>query len=263
MHRILPLAFLLSYSRYRPFIVGSDRQSNVRSTFDNFTFNHSLLPVPGIEELQFCSNSTQLNDFFQSLNDSVHKILIVLSVLTLLAALLSVIPYAILEWWAWRKLRKEAQSGEEAFRSMAKPDFIELAFAITSPIGYKLGNLFSSKASSQKSKVMFRWFFAYITHPPALLVLAISLAIFLSCIFQTILLNEVRKAAPVLVADVGNAEALISAKIQNATAFWVDGTNNQINATESDINDNLLGWARQGSLSLNNTLNTCINPSGS
>jgi hypothetical protein len=213
-----------------------------------------------MEKMQFCSDSPQLNDFFQGLSDSLHKILIVLSVITLIAALLSVVPYAVLEWWAWRKLKSEAQSGEEAFRSMAKPDFIELAFAITSPIGYKLGNWFSCKASSQKTKVILRWFFAYITHPPALLVLAISLAIFLSCIFQAILLNEVRKAAPVLVADVGNTEALISAKIQNATTFWITGTNDQINSTESDINENLFGWARESTLSLNNTLNTCSPP---
>jgi hypothetical protein len=88
----------------------------------------------------------------------------------------------------------------------------------------------------------------------------VSIAAFVSCLFQIILLNEVRKAAPVLAADISDLESLISAKIQNASVFWINGTNAQISSTENDINNNLLGWARDSTQSLNNTLNTCYLP---
>jgi hypothetical protein len=232
-------------------------QQNIRSTFDNFTFNSSVLPVPAQEKLQFCSNNSDLDDFFQDLVSSVHHVLIILAIIILLAALLAMIPDAILEWWSWRKLKVHAKIAEDAHNSMEKPDFIELAQILASPIAYKLSTLVTGKCVSLKKKILVRWFLAYVTHPPAVLVLAISIAMFISCLFQVALLNEVRKATPVLVADVANMQALISSKIQNASALWIDGTNKHISDTEFQINDNLLGWARESTQSLNNTLNTC------
>jgi hypothetical protein len=191
---------------------------------------------------------------------AVQHALIILSILILLAALLAMIPYGILEWWSWRKLKRHANTAEDALRSMEKPDFLDLLQILASPLVYRISSALSSKFSSPRKKVLVRWFFAYITHPPALLVLAISMAMFVSCLFQAILLHEVQKAAPVLAADVANAEDLISAKIRNASALWINGTNDQISSAELDINDNLLGWARQSTQSLNNTLNTCNDP---
>ena len=235
-------------------------QQNIRSTFDNFTFNSSLLPVPAKETLQFCSNNSHLDNFFQDLINSVQHTLVILAAVIFVAAFLAMIPQALLEWWSWRKLKSHAKIAEDALHSMQKPDFLEIVQIIASPITYKLSTLVSAKTSSPKKKILVRWLFAYATHPPALLVFAISIAAFISCLFQIALLNEVRKAAPVLVADVGNMQALISSKIQNSSALWINGTNKQISDTEFHINDNLLGWARDSTQSLNNTLNTCIIP---
>lgn len=229
----------------------------MRSIFDNFTFNSSLLPVPPPENLVFCSNNPQLNDFFQSLIDSVHRVLVILAIVTLLAAILAMVPYAALEWWAWRKMKSHAKTTEAALQSMQKPDFLEILEILRSPLSYRVGGWLIPDSASDKKKALLRWFFAYISHPPALLVLAISLALFISCLLQAILLNEVQKAVPVLVTDAADMQAQISAKVQNASALWIDGTNKQLSDTESQINDNLLGWARESTLSLNNTLNTC------
>ena len=70
-------------------------------------------------------------------------------------------------------------------------------------------------------------------------------------------MNEIRQAAPELVTEVSDMEALVSSKIQNATSFWVNGTNAQISDTESFVNGNLLGWARDSTQALNDTLTTC------
>ncbi len=229
----------------------------MRSTFDNFTFNSSLLPVPPPENLVFCSNNPQLNSFFQSLIESVHRVLVIMAIVTLLAAILAMVPYAALEWWSWRKMKSHAKTTEAALQSMQKPDFLEILEILRSPLSYKVGGWLIPDSASDKKKALLRWFIAYISHPPALLVFAISLALFVSCIFQAILLNEVQKAVPVLLTDVADMQAQISAKVQNASLLWIDGTNKQLSDTESQINENLLGWARESTLSLNNTLNTC------
>jgi len=170
------------------------------------------------------------------------------------------IPYGVLEWWSWRKTHQHARLVEDAMHSPEKPDYFDIVQILAFPLSYRISTTIASRFASPKSKALIRWFVAYITHTPALLVLAVSIAAFVSCLFQIILLNEVRKAAPVLVADIADMESLISAKIQNASAFWINGTNAQISSTENDINNNLLGWARDSTQSLNNTLNTCYLP---
>lgn len=210
--------------------------------------------------MQFCSNNTELDNFFQGLGDAVQHAVVALAVIIMLAALLAIIPYGILEWWSWKKLKYHARLAEEAMHSMEKPDFLELAAIMSSPLAYKISTLISARFYSTKTKILVRWLFCYITHTPALLVLAIAIASFISCIFQVVLVNEVRKAAPALVTDIQNIEGLISSKIENASSLWIDGTNKQISNIELEINNNLLGWAKESTLSINNTLNTCNFP---
>jgi len=183
---------------------------------------------------------------------------VILAVVILLAALLAMAPYAMLEWWSWKKIHQHAKLVEAAVHSPERPDYLEIVQLLAFPLAYRFGTVITSRFPSPKSKALVRWLIAYVTHTPALLVLAVSVAAFISCLFQIILLNEVRKAAPALVTDIGDMETLIFGKIQNATAFWINGTNAQISSTENEINNNLLGWARDSTVSLNNTLNTCL-----
>jgi hypothetical protein len=205
----------------------------------------------------FCSNDTNLNDFFVHLASDVHRVLVIFAVVILLAAVLAMLPSAFLEWWSWRKMKRQATVAEQVIRSSPNLDILELVQAVASPFAYRISKILSRRAKSEQHRVLIRWFVAYITHPPALLLLAVSIAGFLSCLFQLILVNEVRGAVPVLVADVTDMEALVTSKIENATSFWVNGTNAHISDAESFINDNLLGWANDSTETLNDTLTTC------
>ena len=213
--------------------------------------------MPSKETIVFCSNDTKLNDFFVGLAADVHRILIIFAVLMILAALLAMLPSAFLEWWSWRKMKRQAAVAEEVIRSSKNLDILELVQVVDSPLAYRISQILTRRAKSEEHRILFRWFVAYITHPPALLLLAVSIAGFLSCLFQLILVNEIRQAAPQLVTDVGDMEALVTSKIQNATSFWVNATNAQISDAESFVNGNLLGWARDSTQALNDTLTTC------
>ena len=235
-------------------------QNRINNTLDDFTLNGSLLPVPSKETIVFCSNDTNLEDFFVDLAAAVHRTLIIFAVLMFVAAVVAILPSAFLEWWSWRKMNSQAAIAEEFIRSSRKLDVLELVQAVDSPLTYKLSKMLAPRAKSEEYRILLRWFIAYITHPPALLLLAVSIAGFLSCLFQLIMVDEVRRAAPVLVNDINNMEALVTSKIQNASLFWVNGTNAHISEVESFVNNNLLGWARDGTEALNNTLTTCSIP---
>jgi hypothetical protein len=212
--------------------------------------------VPSQESLQFCSNNTEFDNIFQSVADSVEHALLVLAVIVLVLAFAAMLPYIALEWWTWRKVHRQARVAEDSLRSMEKTDYVEMLQRIANPITNKVADMIGRKLSPRK-KILVRWYLAYITHPRALLVLAISLAGFLSCLFQLALLREVQNSAPLLLAEVGDIEGQISQKIRNASDAWVTGTNDAIFNVEQDINVNVLGWAVASTQSLNNTLNTC------
>ena len=154
-------------------------------------------------------------------------------------------------------MKRQAAVAEDIIRSSKNLDILELVQVVDSPLAYRISQILTRGAKSEETRILFRWFVAYITHPPALLLLAVSIAGFLSCLFQLILVNQIRQAAPQLVTDVRDMEALVTSKIQNATSFWVNGTNAQISDAESFVNGNLLGWARDSTQALNNTLTTC------
>jgi len=207
--------------------------------------------------VQFCSNNESLDNFFQTVLDGIQHALVILMVITLLAAVLATVPYLFLEWWSWRKLKRHAQLAESSLQSMEKVDFIEILQIVANPISHRFSALITDRIHSPDKKIRIRWFVAYVTHAPALLVLAISVAAYLSCLFQLALLHEVQKSTPVLVTDIANFRNEVSGKLRNATAVWVSGTNGQISEAEQLINQNMFGWAQESTRSLNNTLNTC------
>jgi hypothetical protein len=208
--------------------------------------------------VQFCSNSTELEDFFQSVLDDIQHILVILSIVILVAAILSMVPFGVMEWWKWKKAKIHANMVQEAVRSMDKPDYLEVEQILAAPFMYKLSRFISNRFSSPKKKVLVRWFIAYITHQPALLLLAIAIAALLSCLLQIILLNEIRVAVPILETDISDLEGVVTSKITDATNLWVNGTNTHLELIENDINQSLFGWAGSATETLNTTLGTCI-----
>jgi hypothetical protein len=219
-----------------------------------------LLPVPPQNEVQLCSSNADFDKFFETLSGAIDHTFAVLISLTVLAAVLAMIPSAVTEWWQWKRIQQHARLVDMSISSSEKVDLLELLEILASPIVYKLTSLLSKYISCPRKRTIVRWYFAYITHPPALLVLAISIAAFISCLLQLALLRQIQNSAPEFLADISAFELEIASKVQNATAAWVVGTNDQISLVEQSINGNLLGWAQTGTQSINNTLNTCIYP---
>ena len=225
----------------------------VNGSLTKFSFNRSLLPVPQKEQLTFCSDNNDISNFFQHLadiaNDARKAFLAVLIILGILAC----IPMAWKEIRRWRTMQQRAQLvGDKSYDPL---DVIYIASRpYTASAGIKAAKVFRGR----KRQLLARWTIAYMTSPPALVVLALGITGLLACLCQFLLLKAVEKEVPALAGDIGNFTGKIVNTINNASENWAVGTNKAISGVNNDINTNILGWVNTTTGALNNTLNTFV-----
>jgi len=124
----------------------------------------------------------------------------------------------------------------------------------TSDVGRKL----ASRFQSNKRQIMVRWFVAYCTSLPALLLISLALTGFFACFCQWILLKIVTKEVPALTAEiVGFADDVVKT-LNNASSSWATDANAVILNESSKLNTDLLGWVGTSTVAVNNTLNKFV-----
>ncbi|CAF9929777.1 MAG: hypothetical protein GOMPHAMPRED_005487 [Gomphillus americanus] len=221
-----------------------------------YTFDQSILPVPQKQNLQFCTNDTNsgITDFFDQLYNVADVARKVFIAILLLAALLCCIPFAMLEIRRWRKMNERAKLIRSGIHEP-----MDVIYIVSRPITAGLGLSAAHRFGSPKRQVLTRWFVAYITSTPALLVLAIALAGLFSCLCQYILLKSIEKEVPVLAAEVGHFADQVVDALNNASNAWSNSTNAAILSENAKINNDVFGWVNTTTSALNQTLNTFIN----
>ena len=226
----------------------------INESLGPFTFNKSVFPVPQKEQMTFCSDDDGVNSFFDTLYtvaDIARKIFIAV---LLVAATLACIPMTLMEIRRWRTMQERAALVQR--NAMDPMDVVYIASRpYTSAAGLKLSRNFSSP----KRQILTRWFVAYVTSTPALLVLAVAIAGLFSCLCQYILLQAVKKEVPALANQVGAFADKIVVKLDNASSAWANGTNGAILAENNKINQDVFGWVSTSTTALNDTLNSFIN----
>lgn len=231
-----------------------DIKKLINGTFGNYTFDHSLLPVPQKESLEFCSDNNDINDFFDGLVHISHIARNIFLGVLLTAAILVCLPMA---WWEiqrWRRLQQRAVIiGREAV------DPLDGMYMASRPFTSNIGLWVASKSSTPRHQLIIRWTIAYCTSMPALFVLALGLAGLFACLCQYMLLRAIEKEVPDLAAQVGDFSAMVVNKLNNASEFWANGTNALVLDSSNDINNQLLGWVNTSTLAVNNTLNEFVN----
>ena len=221
-----------------------------------YTFNQSILPVPEKQNLQFCTADTNsgITNFFEQLYNVADIARKVFIAVLLLAALLSCIPFAMLEIRRWRKMNERAK-----LIRTGNHEPLDVIYIVSRPITAGIGLSAAHRFGSPKRQVLTRWFVAYITSTPALLVLAIALAGLFSCLCQYILLKSIEKEVPELATQVGQFADQVVNALNNASNAWSNSTNALILAENAKINHDVFGWVNTTTSALNNTLDTFIN----
>ncbi|KAI1159567.1 hypothetical protein F5B18DRAFT_636323 [Nemania serpens] len=220
--------------------------------YGNWTFDDKLFPVAGKEALSFCSDNNGLTKFFDTLYKIAHDAKIAAIVILVLLAIGVCIPMYILEKRRWRRQNELANHAV---------DILDYGYMYSAPLTARAGLAASRKigGKSEPRKIVARWFVSYATSLPALFVLSLALAGFFSCAWQGILLKTIEKQVPALSHEVGDFAGDVVNKLTDVSQKWSDDANGVILSFSHEINDDILGKVTNGTVAINNTLNTFMN----
>jgi hypothetical protein len=225
----------------------------INNSWGNYTFNHSLLPVPQKEEMQFCSDNEHINGFFGTLRNIARKAKRAFIGVLLTLAILACIPMALLEMRRYKRLQERPKLiGPYA------SDEMDRIYLYSRPYTSDIGLWVSKRFSSTRSQHLARWCVAYFTSIPALFLLSLGIAGLFSCFCQYIFLKQIEKDVPALAAEVAGFTADVVGKLNNASASWATKTNAIIGQESGDLNKELLGWVNTSTVALNDTLNRFV-----
>lgn len=226
----------------------------MNKTMADFKFNRSAFPVPQKEKLSFCSDNDGIADFFDGLSDIASLARRAFIGVLVVLAILVCIPMAYREIRRWRKMQERAQlvSGH-----MHEP--LDVIYIASRPYTASAGLKMASKIRNPRRQALARWFVAYCTSTPALLVLSLGVTGLLACLCQLILLKAVEKEIPALANQVGDFAGKVVDSLNTASEQWAIGTNNVIKTTNHDLNKEVFGWVNTTTGALNNTLNVFVN----
>lgn len=225
----------------------------INNAWTNYTFNHDLLPVPQKEKLSFCENNENINNFFDGLKGIVSAAKKVFIGVLLALAIVVCVPVAILEMR--RFVRQQARS---KLISKSTKDPMDAAYLFSRPYSSDFGTWTANKFNGTRKQILIRWFVAYCTSLPALVLLSLALAGLFSCLCQYMFLKVVEREVPKLSAEVAEFGAEIVTKLNNASASWATQTNAVILKEGADLNKNLFSWVNVSTTAVNNTLNTFV-----
>ena len=223
-------------------------REKLNETYGGYKFDRSVFPLAQKESMTFCSNNDTINDFFQSLYDLIRKARIIFIVLLVVLAVAIIIPMAWLEIKRWRRQRQHARLiTANAYDPM---DVIYIASRpVTSTTGIKFASRFSGKR-----QILVRWCIAYGTSLPAIFVLSLAMAGFVSCLCQYILMQAVRNEVPAIANQVGEFADDVVGSLKSVSDEWAADANGVIGGLNSDINDDVLAYVKNATDAVNDTL---------
>lgn len=220
-----------------------------------YEFDRSVFPTPQKQKLSFCSDDPSINNFFDNLKESVLKVRNILLGVIIALAILATLPMGWRELRAYRTSRRHAYMLTDPSRDFDPVDVIYIASRPhSSVLGLKLAKPFKS----QRRQVLVRWAVAYVTSPPAIFVLSLGLAGLAGALCQYLLLKQVETQVPKLAAEIGKFTAIVVDKLDTASKQWAVQSNAAINTTNAELNKDLFGWVREGTDSVNDTLNVFV-----
>jgi hypothetical protein len=225
----------------------------VNNAWGNYTFNDTLLPVPQKEELTFCSNNNNINNFFNDLKGIAHTARNVFLGVLLTLAILACIPMALLEIRRYARLQIRSRVINK-FTSNS----MDTAYLFARPYSSDLGRWAARRYPNPRTQILVRWCIAYCTSLPALVLLSLALAGLFSCLLQVIFLKAIEKEVPALTAEVAGIVGDVVNKLNNASESWAVQTNAVILKESSRLNQDLFGWVNISTTAVNDTLNKFV-----
>jgi hypothetical protein len=220
---------------------------------EGFTFDRQILPVPEKESLTFCSEGNSINEFFDDLIRMEIKARKLALAILIVLAILVCIPIAYSEVRRYRKMQARAA----LFASGHDP--LDVVYLASRPTSSTWGLWLGRRFGSQRRQDVARWFFAYSTSTPMLLLLSLGVAGLFSCLCQWLILKGIQEKVPELTNQVADFAEKIVTALNNASMSWSGGVNGAVGGLDSKINDDIFGWVNTTTSAVNETLNSFVN----
>ncbi|KAK9487416.1 hypothetical protein V1527DRAFT_404365 [Lipomyces starkeyi] len=231
----------------------------INSSFSDYTFNRTLLPVPSKDTLAICSDDPEIQSFFDDISSLVYTLFKIAVIVLIVLAILAMLPMGYIEIRQWRRLRRRVYILTRSLQRTDKHlDPIDSFQVATSPLSTYIGLYVTRPIASMKNKVLVRWLIAYITYPPALLVLSLGIASLAAATAQIYILHQIQSKTPELALSIGQLTDTVVTTLQSKAVEWANGTNTALATTETGMNADLFGWVWDATSSVNNTLNTFV-----
>ncbi|PHH62734.1 hypothetical protein CDD81_6722 [Ophiocordyceps australis] len=224
----------------------------LNESLGSYHFDRSVFPLAQKQRLTFCSDNDSLQRFFGNLFELLHKTRIAFIVLLIILAIAVMAPMAWFEIRRWRRQQSHAR-----LISQNQYDPIDIIYIASRPITATCGIKLASRFKGRKQLIA-RWCVAYATSVPALFVLSLALAGFVSCFCQFILLSMVQKEVPALANEVGEFAGNVVTTLEKVSDDWAAGANHVVQGLNDDINKDVLIYVTNATDAVNKTLNVFL-----
>ncbi|ODV84055.1 hypothetical protein CANARDRAFT_29503 [[Candida] arabinofermentans NRRL YB-2248] len=226
-------------------------------------FSADDLIVPQMRTLSFCKTSSEIDDFYRDLGDSVHKISVILIIILCLIAICFICFEGYMTWRQWKRINSIAERLRIVNESSTNVDtknhynltvIDSIEHRISTRIGEIIGNLFGGDGNSVKGNRV-RWIVSYISSPIAFCILLLGIVGVLTFILQYILICSVSSVDSQGLQDKFNSiSSQVSSSINESMNEWATDTNLYLEDQEDSINGDMLGWVNASTYSINETL---------
>jgi len=234
----------------------------VNTTLGVYEFNRAVFPVPQKERLTFCSDGNAISNFFDGLEKTIKATKTILIALILASVVMIMIPVGWLEIRSYRRMVETARNLSKSAPDHAPSHeyLLDASGVIARPFPTRVGMMAGEKVGKNKEHrvMLIRWCIDYISSPPVLFVLSLGIAGLLGVLAQYILLKKVEAKTPELAAEVGAFAGIVAEKLTDASEKWAVSTNAVISDVNSELNEKVFGWVKDGTESVNKTLNVFV-----
>lgn len=256
-------------------------RQDVNATIAGFRFNHTVLPVPQMQNLSFCQkiDTSPIDRLGHELAVAARWALAMLAVVALAVVLVS----AAREWCAWHKEQQgikrttalwrtqqqhsytEKDTPHSIGKEMGEADVRRLVSISRSPLAHTLVFGASRRLGMRSRWAQDRllWLGALVSHPAALACLFTGLLGLLCVWGQTLLIRRITHRYTSELDDTlthlsSEVLGLVDSSARNASVAFATTANALITEVSDELNTHVFRWVDTTTLTMNATLNQFV-----
>ena len=254
-------------------------KQQVNQTLGGFQFNHTMLPMPHLQNVTFCDriDTGPLDELGEELTRVARWGLVMLG----LVAVMVVLGGVAWEWWKWqREVRGmertrgvwlaqhplEPEKDCNADRDVLKTENLMSLLTISRhPLISSVSLNLCQRAGVKTLRAQHRlsWLLCFITHPASIACLFTGLLGLFSVLLQTLLLHRLTAH---YTASINTSLAHLSSDVidlvndhtRNASLAFSSSANEIIAQVETELNDHVFRWVDTTTFTMNSTLNQFV-----